>query len=30
MQLTFSDAEVLGNQTRREISLTEMEQVVPW
>lgn len=30
MQLTFGDADALGNQTRREISLTEMEQVVPW
>ena len=32
MQLTFGDAEVLckRKQTRREIFLTEMEQVVPW
>ncbi|WP_330469537.1 IS5 family transposase [Xanthomonas campestris] len=32
MQLTFSDAEGLGKrkQTRREIFLAEMEQVVPW
>ncbi|WP_108133923.1 IS5-like element IS1646 family transposase [Xanthomonas campestris] len=32
MQLTFGDAEGLGKrkQTRREIFLAEMEQVVPW
>ena len=32
MQLTFGDAEGLGKrkQTRREILLAEMEQVVPW
>ena len=32
MQLTFGDAEGLGTrkQTRREIFLAEMEQVVPW
>lgn len=32
MQLTFGDAEGLGKrkQTRREIFLNEMEQVVPW
>ena len=32
MQLTFGDAERLGKrkQTRREIFLAEMEQVVPW
>ena len=32
MQLTFGDAECLGKrkQTRREIFLAEMEQVVPW
>lgn len=32
MQLTFGDAEGLGQrkQTRREIFLAEMEQVVPW
>ena len=32
MQLTFGDAEHLGKrkQTRREIFLAEMEQVVPW
>ena len=32
MQLTFGDAEGLGQrkQTRREIFLGEMEQVVPW
>ncbi len=32
MQLTFSDAKGLGKrkQTRREIFLAEMEQVVPW
>jgi hypothetical protein len=32
MQLTFGDAEGLGKrkQTRREIFLGEMEQVVPW
>ncbi|WP_099206262.1 IS5 family transposase [Xanthomonas citri] len=32
MQLTFGDAEGLGKrkQTRREIFLSEMEQVVPW
>ncbi|MGV7189976.1 IS5 family transposase [Xanthomonas axonopodis] len=32
MQLTFGDAEGLGRrkQTRREILLAEMEQVVPW
>ena len=32
MQLTFSDAEGLGKrkQTRREVFLAEMEQVVPW
>jgi IS5 family transposase len=32
MQLTFGDAEVMGQrkQTRRELFLAEMEQVVPW
>ena len=32
MQLTFGDAEDLGQrkQTRRELFLTEMDQVVPW
>ena len=32
MQLTFGDAETLGQRkrTRREIFLAEMEQVVPW
>lgn len=32
MQLTFGDAEELGwrKQTRSEIFLAEMEQVVPW
>ncbi|MDE0853410.1 MAG: IS5 family transposase [Nevskia sp.] len=32
MQLTFGDAEALGQrkQTRREVFLAEMEQVVPW
>ena len=32
MQLTFGDAEDLGQrkQTRREVFLGEMEQVVPW
>lgn len=32
MQLTFGDAEDLGQRkrTRREVFLTEMEQVVPW
>lgn len=32
MQLTFGDAEGQGQRkrTRREIFLTEMEQVVPW
>ncbi|TWR29165.1 IS5 family transposase, partial [Xanthomonas vasicola] len=32
MQLTFGDAEGLGKrkQTRREIFLAEMEQVIPW
>ncbi|MGD3145321.1 IS5/IS1182 family transposase, partial [Xanthomonas oryzae pv. oryzicola] len=32
MQLTFGDAGDLGKrkQTRREIFLAEMEQVVPW
>lgn len=32
MQLTFGDAEGLGKrkQTRRQIFLAEMEQVVPW
>ena len=32
MQLTFGDAEDLGQrkQTRREVFLAEMDQVVPW
>ena len=32
MQLTFGDAEEMGKRkrTRREIFLSEMEQVVPW
>ena len=32
MQLTFGDAEALGQRkrTRRERFLAEMEQVVPW
>ncbi|MEA9866601.1 IS5 family transposase, partial [Xanthomonas campestris pv. raphani] len=30
MQLTFGDAEGKRKQTRREIFLAEMEQVVPW
>ena len=31
-QLTFSDAEYAGKrkQTRREVFLAEMDQVVPW
>lgn len=31
-QLTFSDAEYAGKrkQTRREVFLTEMDQVMPW
>ena len=32
MQLSFGDAEDLGSRkrTRREVFLTEMDQVVPW
>ena len=32
MQLSFGDAEGLGNRkrTRREVFLAEMDQVVPW